>query len=597
MSTSVVPQSQADNFKLDVNSNKKEEGNGGTPKAKWGIAKKRITALGKAKPKAKIDLLVEDDEHSSHHAHGHHGHSKWGKYMIHPNNPLKRAWDVGTIMFVLYLCWQIPFSLGFPHWYGQKTLKPFSIFMDWWFGIDIILTFCTGFVHDGHLIMDPKATAHHYFEFWFWIDVFASIPFEMFMQNTDKNSRKSIKMVKWFKIPRLLRIGRLLKKMKGYARFYKVFLAIALFLWMVHFLGCIWMSIVSDCGDDPVKYKSPTTCSFIWSHYATALDFGAMALLGSSAERYEGDEWSYPAWEDAAGMHAFHCASGAFGLLLIAWIFGEASVILHNIDPSGWDFFGRLDRIKSEMTVHNLPEDLQHSITRFYDYIYMNNRHGQLSLMGDPDMSVSLRQKIALHLHQDALLDQDLFKHASKQCLTFVCERMILEIHMPGEDIIRAGDNSSEKMDLKMYIIKRGKLAVLDGKGSNERQVALLNAGMAFGEMAMLCPGLPRTKTIRTETICELYSLTYHDFHQMMELFPNFAKDMRKLAVDRGLSEEMLANLPKIPSDVTKTNLETNVVKEKTQQEQLEEAIYQMNRLDRQLVAIADTLRTLHRRT
>ncbi len=59
MSTSVVPQSQADNFKLDVNSNKKEEGNGGTPKAKWGIAKKRIVALSKAKPKAKIDLLVE----------------------------------------------------------------------------------------------------------------------------------------------------------------------------------------------------------------------------------------------------------------------------------------------------------------------------------------------------------------------------------------------------------------------------------------------------------------------------------------------------------------------------------------------------------
>ena len=83
----------------------------------------------------------------------------------------------------------------------------------------------------------------------------------------------------------------------------------------------------------------------------------------------------------------------------------------------------------------------------------------------------------------------------------------------------------------------------------------------------------------------------------MMELFPNFAKDMRKLAVDRGLSEEMIANLPKISSDVKKTNLETNVVKEKNQQEQLEEAIYQLNRLDRQLVAIADTLRTLHRRT
>ena len=267
-------------------------------------------------------------------------------------------------------------------------------------------------------------------------------------------------------------------------------------------------------------------------------------------------------------------------------IFGEASVILHNIDPSGWDFFGRLDRIKHEMTVHNIPEDLQHNIKNFYDYIYMNNRHGQLSLLGDADMSVSLRQKIALHLHKDALLEQDLFRHASTQCLKFVCERMQLEIHMPEEDIIRAGDQSSEKMDLKMYIIKRGKLTVLDVSGKTEKQVALLNAGMAFGEMAMLCPGLPRTKTIRSKTICELYSLTYHDFHQMLELFPKFSSEMRKLATDRGLSKEMIATIPK-----------PGVHQEESEKDQLHEAIVTMNRLDRQLVAIADTLRTLHRRT
>ena len=101
------------------------------------------------------------------------------------------------------------------------------------------------------------------------------------------------------------------------------------------------------------------------------------------------------------------------------------------------------------MTVHNIPEDLQHNIKNFYDYIYMNNRHGQLSLLGDADMSVSLRQKIALHLHKDALLEQDLFKHASVQCLSFVCERMHLEIHMPGEDIIRAGDQIQRENGLE----------------------------------------------------------------------------------------------------------------------------------------------------
>jgi CRP-like cAMP-binding protein len=110
----------------------------------------------------------------------------------------------------------------------------------------------------------------------------------------------------------------------------------------------------------------------------------------------------------------------------------------------------------------------------------------------------------------------------------------------------------------------------------------------------MLCPGLPRTKTIRTETICEVYSLTYHDFHQMLELFPKFSKHMRQLAVERGLSEQMLVSLPKLQKDVSETNLDAKAA---DQEEQMTEAIYTMNRLDRQLVAIADTLRTLHRRT
>ena len=61
---------------------------------------------------------------------------------------------------------------------------------------------------------------------------------------------------------------------------------------------------------------------------------------------------------------------------------------------------------------------------------------------------------------------------------------------------------------------------------------------------------------------------------------------MRKLAMDRGLSEQMIATIPK-PGEK----------EEESEKDQLHEAIVTMNRLDRQLVAIADTLRTLHRRT
>ena len=90
------------------------------------------------------------------------------------------------------------------------------------------------------------------------------------------------------------------------------------------------MSIVTIAATLPVKYKDPTTCSFIWEHYATALDFGAMALLGGTAELYDGDEWSYPPLENTAGMHVFHCCSGTF-FDTNSVDFGKLPYILHNI--------------------------------------------------------------------------------------------------------------------------------------------------------------------------------------------------------------------------------------------------------------------------
>ena len=195
-----------------------------------------------------------------------------------------RAWDVVTILFVLYLCWKIPFSLGFEFWTGNKDLKPFEYFMDAWFAADIILNFTTGFIHDGHLHMSLKDSASHYFEFWFWVDIFATIPFELFLANTTKATRKSVKMVKWFKIPRLLRVGRILKQLKGYARFYKVFLAIALLIWCVHFMGCVWMSIIAPCGDS-YYVDHAGHCAETWDLYAVSLDHGIGAVMGTLTMR------------------------------------------------------------------------------------------------------------------------------------------------------------------------------------------------------------------------------------------------------------------------------------------------------------------------
>jgi hypothetical protein len=436
-----------------------------------------------------------------------------------------RAWDVVTILFVLYLCWKIPFSLGFEFWTGNKDLKPFEYFMDAWFAADIILNFTTGFIHDGHLHMSLKDSASHYFEFWFWVDIFATIPFELFLANTTKATRKSVKMVKWFKIPRLLRVGRILKQLKGYARFYKVFLAIALLIWCVHFMGCVWMSIIAPCGDS-YYVDHAGHCAETWDLYAVSLDHGIGAVMGTSTTLYNDDhEWITERLlsANASILHIFHFGASIMGILNVAWIFGECATILGNSDPYGWEYFGRLDRIKSELALHHVPEPLCEEINAYYNYMYMNNRHGATQILCDPDMSVSLRKKIAIHLHREILLHCSFFKNASQGCLEMSCERLSFEVHLPNTVLIAAGDAYSVRDVRQMFIVGRGTLQVIQGKPHSDRTknivISEIVKGQCFGEMALLHPRQSRNSTVMSSSIVELYSLTNEDFKDLLGTF------------------------------------------------------------------------------
>ena len=170
-------------------------------------------------------------------------------------------------------------------------LKAFETFLDIWFGCDIVLNFNTGFVHDGHLVMNRRAIAKHYLEFWFWIDIIATIPFEVFGTLFEsKSGRKAIKLVKWFKIPRLLRLGRILKYLRQYAKYYAIILVTGIGIVSVHMAGCIHVALMEPCANYAYDYYSKTDSSpegpcsqaNIFNSWITALHFGITMLTGNS---------------------------------------------------------------------------------------------------------------------------------------------------------------------------------------------------------------------------------------------------------------------------------------------------------------------------
>lgn len=94
-----------------------------------------------------------------------------------------------------------------------------------------------------------------------------------------------------------------------------------------------------------------------------------------------------------------------------------------------------------------------------------------------------------------------------------------------GEFIFNEGD-----LGMEMYIIHEGKIEILKKIQGEQRQLAVLEKGDFFGEMAIL-EDLPRTASARALTEVKLLHINGSTFDQMLRSNPEIAvRMMRKLS-------------------------------------------------------------------
>jgi hypothetical protein len=145
--------------------------------------------MGEEKKKIKISLLhteeeaEEGEEEGSLNVAAREKKRKRSHWLIDPRSRFRQSWDMMLALWVLYICWGVPFALGFS-WYkesdGQYAL---SVMLDIFFVSDIFLNFRTGYINNGFVIMDAKRIVRKYLKFWFWVDLLGSIPVELFFIN------------------------------------------------------------------------------------------------------------------------------------------------------------------------------------------------------------------------------------------------------------------------------------------------------------------------------------------------------------------------------------------------------------------------------
>lgn len=108
-----------------------------------------------------------------------------------------------------------------------------------------------------------------------------------------------------------------------------------------------------------------------------------------------------------------------------------------------------------------------------------------------------------------------------------------------GEFIFREGD-----LGMEMYIIHEGKIEILKQIQAEQRQLAVLEKGDFFGEMAIL-EDLPRTASARALADVKLLLINGTTFDQMLRTNPEIAvRMMRKLSRRLRETDRLLREVP-----------------------------------------------------
>ncbi|KAE9325361.1 hypothetical protein PR003_g16496 [Phytophthora rubi] len=499
------------------------------------------------------------------------------KFMVHPNSKLRRAWEVTTVCLVLYVCTMIPFIIGFQFidWSG---LSGMNAFIDAYFITDMVMTLRTGIVSNGEVVMDPKKVAHKYFHSWFIVDLISNFPLVLFVPA----SGKSLKIVKLQKIPKLLRIGRPLKYLREYAKYYNLIVSFLGLAMGLHLFACIWASLFNECyGQNDEVYcgeedLAPMYVQCVHIIMVMFLGIGESTTYSSIAKLRDP--------EVNANIELYYMSIAVFmlGTVFSSFLFGNVLALLMSWDQQKAQFRNRMDMIKAEMKYYELPEELQHRVRRNYDYLWINQRaYSDMMLLNQPGISRPLKTTIALHLYKDLVNTVPFFAGSDSRFLGKVCLALETAVYLPG-DTIYCDDVGKE-----MFIVRKGLVEILIPDCVNSDKRIYLPDGNFFGETALVID-VRRTNTVRAVNICDLNVLSKHAFNEIAAEYPEFGERMKKTVIKRQLDNMNIQS----PSEKAKVqNQLTMVVEKSLKQRRMSvslRTIYRAKKLGDKLKDIAD---------
>ncbi|XP_063236097.1 potassium voltage-gated channel protein eag [Bacillus rossius redtenbacheri] len=463
----------------------------------------------------------------------------------------KAIWDWVILCLTFYTAIMVPYNVAFKN----KTSEDVSLLVvdsivDVIFFIDIVLNFHTTFVGPGgEVVSDPKVIRMNYLKSWFIIDLLSCLPYDVF--NAFDHDEDGIgSLFSALKVVRLLRLGRVVRKLDRYLEYGAAMLILLLCFYMLvaHWLACIWYSIGRSDADNGVQYSwlwklanvTQSPYSYIWTNdsssppelingpsrktmYVTALYFTmtCMTSVGFGNVAAETDN-----------EKIFTICMMIIAALLYATIFGHVTTIIQQMTSATAKYHDMLNNVREFMKLHEVPKALSE---RVMDYVVST---WAMTKGLDTDKVLNycpkdMKADICVHLNRKVFNEHPAFRLASDGCLRALAMHFTMSHSAPGDLLYHTG----ESIDSLCFIVT-GSLEVIQ----DDEVVAILGKGDVFGDSFWKDSAVGQSAAnVRALTYCDLHTIKRDKLLEVLDFYQAFANSFaRNLVLTYNLRNRLI---------------------------------------------------------
>ncbi|XP_076244136.1 potassium voltage-gated channel protein ether a go-go isoform X1 [Calliopsis andreniformis] len=467
----------------------------------------------------------------------------------------KAIWDWIILCLTFYTAIMVPYNVAFKN----KTSEDVSLLVvdsivDVIFFIDIVLNFHTTFVGPGgEVVSDPKVIRMNYLKSWFIIDLLSCLPYDVF--NAFDHDEDGIgSLFSALKVVRLLRLGRVVRKLDRYLEYGAAMLILLLCFYMLvaHWLACVWYvtlrySIGRSDAENGVQYSwlwklanvTQSPYNYLWTNtstapelvagpsrrtmYVTALYFTmtCMTSVGFGNVAAETDN-----------EKIFTICMMIIAALLYATIFGHVTTIIQQMTSATAKYHDMLNNVREFMKLHEVPKALSE---RVMDYVVST---WAMTKGLDTDKVLNycpkdMKADICVHLNRKVFNEHPAFRLASDGCLRALAMHFTMSHSAPGDLLYHTG----ESIDSLCFIVT-GSLEVIQ----DDEVVAILGKGDVFGDSFWKpSSGGQSAANVRALTYCDLHTIKRDRLLEVLNFYQAFAISFtRNLVLTYNLSHRLI---------------------------------------------------------